>query len=277
MSKIIAIGALGGSGTRAVTQVLIDAGVYMGDNLNHANDNLLFSRLFKDPQWFKHANQPEIAKRIDIFQQYMQQDSLKIRDAIHLLNIYTSNKTFNKKDKFLANTIKKVLNTPINREFWGWKEPNTQIYLKTLANHLPNLKYIHVVRHGLDMAFSNNKQQLANWGYKYDIALTSTESEEELIYKQLSFWIKSTQEAFSVRKALNDNFLLINHTDFCHHPEEQITKILNFLELSVSKEQTAKLYQIPKTPKTLNRYKKYDLGIFDKWQIECVNELGFAV
>ena len=50
---MIAIGALGGSGTRAVAQVFLEAGIYMGDDLNRANDNLIFTRLFKDPNWYK--------------------------------------------------------------------------------------------------------------------------------------------------------------------------------------------------------------------------------
>ena len=49
MGAVIAIGALGGSGTRAIAQVLMDAGIYLGDSLNNANDNKLFTRLFKNP------------------------------------------------------------------------------------------------------------------------------------------------------------------------------------------------------------------------------------
>lgn len=43
--KIISIGALGGSGTRAIAQVLIQADVFMGDDLNNSSDNLFFTRL----------------------------------------------------------------------------------------------------------------------------------------------------------------------------------------------------------------------------------------
>lgn len=45
--NVIAIGALGGSGTRICAQILIELGVFMGHDLNNANDNLLFTRLFK--------------------------------------------------------------------------------------------------------------------------------------------------------------------------------------------------------------------------------------
>jgi len=47
---------------------------------------------------------------------------------------------------------------------WGWKEPNTHIYLEFLSKYFSDLKYIFVIRHGLDMAFSKNQAQLYNWG-----------------------------------------------------------------------------------------------------------------
>src|SRR5690625_1809266 len=43
----VAIGALGGSGTRMIAQFLRDAGYYLGDDLNTANDNLWFTLLFR--------------------------------------------------------------------------------------------------------------------------------------------------------------------------------------------------------------------------------------
>ncbi|MCK4821383.1 hypothetical protein KA005_36800 [bacterium] len=46
------IGALGGSGTRLVSEILIHSSVYFGQDLNIANDNLLFTYLFKHPHRF---------------------------------------------------------------------------------------------------------------------------------------------------------------------------------------------------------------------------------
>lgn len=43
-NPIIAIGGLGGSGTRAVAEVFIQAGLFMGDELNKSNDTLVFTR-----------------------------------------------------------------------------------------------------------------------------------------------------------------------------------------------------------------------------------------
>jgi hypothetical protein len=59
--------------------------------------------------------------------------------------------------KLLTNdTIKKL-------DGWGWKEPNTYIILEKLNEYYPNMKYIHLIRNGLDMAFSENQNQVKLW------------------------------------------------------------------------------------------------------------------
>ena len=64
MKKIVAIGALGGSGTRVVAQIISNLGVDIGDNLNYPNDNLIFTALFRAPKWYKNASQTDIRKRL---------------------------------------------------------------------------------------------------------------------------------------------------------------------------------------------------------------------
>ena len=71
MKKVIAIGALGGSGTRVVAQILKNSGIYIGDNINHPNDNLIFTALFKAPKWYKKASRKDIDKRLRIFDKCM--------------------------------------------------------------------------------------------------------------------------------------------------------------------------------------------------------------
>lgn len=277
MGNVIAIGALGGSGTRAIAQVLIEAGVYMGDNLNYPNDNLIFTRLLKNPAFHKTASNEDINERLNVFKQYMERNHLNFHDAGILLKASTDNLNFKDNRKLWVTIIRKILTVPKQREVWGWKEPNTQIYIEELYNFFDNLKYIHVVRHGLDMAFSNNKQQLLTWGYKYDIHVQGNEKEDEVAYKQLEYWIKSTEESLKKGEKLGDNFLLINHSTFCKSPKEQIDRIIEFSGLAVEEEKLSELYKIPKQTKTIGRYQKHNLDIFDNHQIDFVKQLGFEV
>lgn len=277
MGTVVAIGALGGSGTRAIAQVLIEAGIYMGDDLNKANDNLIFTRLFKNPSWYKNASKEEVIQRLHIFKDYMERDRLNFNGAKTLIKASRTNPTFSQNKKIIINIIGKIFNISQPKNIWGWKEPNTQIYINEISNYFPNLKYIHIVRNGLDMAFSNNKQQLHNWGYKYDIHINGKESKDEIAYKQLEYWVKSTQDAIIKGKKLKNKFLIINHSRFCQQPTEQIDRIIEFIGIEVEGDKLNKLYKIPKIPTTLDRYESHNLQIFDKQQIDFVRELGFEL
>ncbi len=91
---MIAIGALGGSGTRAIAEILIQSGVYMGDDLNGPYDNLIFTRLFKNPEWYMKSSSMQKQKRFGIFENYMQSNKLPIGDLVELLSASKSNPTF---------------------------------------------------------------------------------------------------------------------------------------------------------------------------------------
>lgn len=62
----IAVGGVGGSGTRVVAQILSTAGIYMGDDLNIAHDNLWFTLLFKRQDILK-ATDEEFRNCVSIF------------------------------------------------------------------------------------------------------------------------------------------------------------------------------------------------------------------
>jgi hypothetical protein len=79
---MVAIGGVGGSGTRIVAQLIKDAGFYLGSDLNSANDNLWFTLLFKRPRWFirNSANREVIFQGLDIFSRAMTGNSLSLAD-----------------------------------------------------------------------------------------------------------------------------------------------------------------------------------------------------
>ena len=277
MGAVIAIGALGGSGTRAIAQVLMDAGIYLGDSLNNANDNKLFTRLFKNPSFYNGAGKAEIQERLAVFEEYMRTDHLSPKSARRLLKAAFDNPLARNSFKFNIRILYKTLSKPCNRQTWGWKEPNTQIYLQEIDAFFDNLKYLQVIRHGLDMAFSSNRKQLANWGYRYSIHIDDAATEQEIAYRQLEYWIQSTREVIEKGKHLRGDFLLVNHGEFCAQPEAQIDRMLNFIGADVSPEKRKALYDIPRTPRSAGRYRHHDLGIFDRSQLDFVREMGFDV
>jgi len=44
---------------------------------------------------------------------------------------------------------------------WGWKEPRTTLFARFYAEFFPGLKFIHVVRHPIDVALSLQRRELA--------------------------------------------------------------------------------------------------------------------
>ena len=275
--KIISIGAVGGSGTRAIAQVLIQAGIFMGDDLNSSNDNLIFTRLLKNPKWYKKASLNEKNKRLLSFKKYMERGKISLKDLFVFYKSGFTNPTHSSRLDYYVNVFKLLFSKDISRDIWGWKEPNTQIFVSEILNLFPNLKYIHVLRNGLDMAFSNNKQQLINWGWKYQIEINGNETDTELAVKQLDYWIESTKDVIANSKSFENRFLLIKHSEFCHNAQTEIDRILQFCEISISSTKLKELNDIPRTPSSSDRYKNYDLSIFSPEQIQFVKEMGFEI
>lgn len=273
--EVVAIGALGGSGTRAVAQLLIDAGVYMGNNLNFANDNLVFTAALKDPEWFSKASTEEVNERLQIFETHMRFGALSHQDINVIRRLpHPENHEF-PKTFFDKLALEKPFSTP--RSSWGWKEPNTHIFLEAIARFFPRIRYIHVIRHGLDMAFAPNKRQLFIWGKLFGIEAASTESKSSLIRKQLDYWIQSSYTAVRTgQKLLGNRFYLLRYEDICLQPEKEIQNLLDFLEIGTSNnlQQFAKNFVLSQGS---GRYKNHDLSIFSEKQLKAVQDLGYQI
>ena len=275
MSKtIVAIGALGGSGTRAVAKVFLEMGVFMGDKLNISKDNLLFTILFKNPIWYRTSSKEDKELRLRIFQKYMEGCELNLSESNELDKAISTNPTFKKRLNF---NLKQTGYINEKTNIWGWKEPNTQIFVSEILNFFPQLKYIHILRHGIDMAFSNNNQQLNNWGWKYGIELSGNEDKNQIATKQLEYWVKSTKDVLAKIKVFNEKVLILNHSKFCTQPQQEIDRIIEFIGIPIKWEFKKKLYEIPKNKGTNNRYKDYDLTIFSQGNLQFVKECGFNI
>lgn len=288
LNSPVVIGGVGGSGTRVVEEILEQVGFYMGQDLNLERDNLWFSVLFKRPKWFvKNKNNRKIKNTLNVFLNSMVgKCKFNIYDIINLILILIEN--LFKTHKVAGNgniewTSRRIYNMIFSKKIdiskftgWGWKEPNTHIYIEYLANYFDNLKYIHVIRNGLDMAYSENKNQLINWGEMFEVKFP--QKQEEIPKALLDYWIKANNKAiFDGKNILKNNFYLISFDELCINPQREINKLLGFLNVNKNDIDLDKLYNLPKIPKSFERYKKFDLRIFSHEQIKAVNELGFRV
>jgi len=241
----ISIGGVGGSGTRVVAAIAKSLGVYMGSTVNTAHDNLEFVKsrvlLGESDSTLRRRN---IMKELRNFEERMHHDYLE-------QNNYRDN--------------------------WGWKVPGQFHLLRYTADYFPELKYIHVIRNGLDMAFSKNLNQLRNWGDFHGIAVDDPKDP----VLALQYWISANQFAVDEgAKYLGNRFLLLNFDDLCSKPDETIEKVTAFIssEVSVNDEKKETLRSLVSPPASICRYKAYDYkDIFDSDSIEEVRKFGFAV
>jgi len=170
----VAIGGIGGSGTRVVAEILKRCGFYMGSDLNHSNDNLWFTLLLKRASWFirkSAGDESDIHRGITLFHKAMLGQSYSARDLAFLLQAtldiaaHGHDHIQSGKGWWAFQRAQNILKARGgSAATWGWKEPNTHIFIQYLEHHFHHMKYIHLIRNGLDMAFSQNQAQLFNWG-----------------------------------------------------------------------------------------------------------------
>ena len=274
----VAVGALGGSGTRVIGQLMMDCGIYIGDNLNGPNDNLTFTCLFKRPELYGRG-ETEIREHLRTFEKHMSGQGWDPIDYKRYRQAFYNNPHCSKRPLSLYKELFEIWwkNKFSNDrpERWGWKEPNTQVFLEHIANYFEDISYIHVVRHGLDMAYSNNRQQLGLWSHLHEIIVP--EEEPEIFVAQLEYWIKANKRSIDIgKRALGDRFYQLNYEAMCNSPERVIPELLSFLRIQVSPDKLEELIRLPR-PTTQGRYRSRDNSIFPEWMIDEVRQLGFEI
>jgi len=219
----IVIGGVGGSGTRVVAEILSEMGYFMGTDLNAASDNNLYTLLFKRPKWFveNRNNSKEIKIGISTFRKIMlRKEKLSSSEFVFLLRAFVSMARYGhnhfgdgKGPVWQVGRILKLIfpNKKLDSKHigWGWKEPNTHLLLEELEENFKNFKYIYTMRNGLDMAFSENQQQLYNWGIFYNVVKpVSSDKEADASYK---YWLRASERVLEIGERLGkDKFLVLN-------------------------------------------------------------------
>lgn len=111
----IVVSGMGGSGTRLVCQIVREAGVFMGADLNYADDSLPLA---------------------------------------HFTGTYLSGKKV-RGDESLKEAISKHCAGMPEGAQWGWKEPHAYLMLWYFNLIYPTrMRFVHVLRDGRDMAYA---------------------------------------------------------------------------------------------------------------------------
>lgn len=267
MQGPIIIGGIGGSGTRVVVSILQAFNVYFGDDLNIPLDNLSYTLLFKRPKWFNknQLNNQKIKTGLSILEKSMlNRKSYTLREIAYLLNATISmarhghNMEKDGQGQWAFERLKCLIfnnsDTISMYKYWGWKEPNSHLLLKNFHEYFADFKYIHTIRHGLDMAFSTNQEQFYNWANLYGVDIPK--KEEDIPAAVFSYWVKANRKVLNMQNEFgHDTIYVLDFDKLCLNPEQEIKRLTKFLHIEIKDDELDLAKRIPSIPKTKDRYK----------------------
>lgn len=269
----VVVGALGGSGTRVVGEILIRSGVHLGGSLNTANDSVTATVLFNRPSWARrstHDDQVECFRRL---RRMLLQEQVTLGDLVafgwaaarpgHTEGVV-------RRLRYAARYRRE--RGPGPARAWGWKEPNSHLFLPVLAEVFPSLRFVYVARHPLDMAFSPNLNQLGNWGWLHGVGPDG--DDDAVARAQLDFWIGATEKIRIVGpELLGDRFRMLSFEELVDEPRETTRALREFIDLPADEGELDTLAALPRRPSSHGRYRDHDLSVFRPDQIDAVREL----
>lgn len=227
----IVIGATGGSGSRVFREVLQRSGVFMGRRLNESGDAMDF-----EPFLDAYINRLlEAVRRLD----YRFEDLPRRlgRGAVRAF------------EKALA-TFQADMDPGAG---WGWKNPRSMYVLPIIHRVFPDIRFVHVIRDGRDMALSVNQNQLR----KHGGAFFGVDSVELTPSASAALWSAANlQVAAWGEETLKDNYVRLRLEDVCADPLGNVATLIDRFDLPIKDpEYVAAGVHIPQT---LGRWRSAD-------------------
>jgi hypothetical protein len=287
----VVIGGVGGSGTRVVEEITRRLRIYTGSDLNSAGDNRWFTFLCKLPRWDLDAATPDspVLGALTTLERAMtgrvqldDQDRRIIGDSFRRSRQWWRHDRLpdDRPPRWLRARVASLLgsgrNAPANPPLWGWKEPNSHLFIRHLHTHFgERLRYVHVIRNGLDMAQSRNQLQLSRWGSRFGVANSSSGRNPSA---SLDYWIRANEAAIQEGRALRpDRFFLLNYDDLCANPEPEVMRFTEFLGLRPPESVLRGLLAVPRASAARSRASCDVQKTFGNDRLTRVRALGFPV
>lgn len=267
----IAVGGVGGSGTRLVAECLLDMGVAIGQDLNLPLDNLWYTLLFKRREVLL-APQAELDHAFSLFRRRMSGEARLDAAEGEYLRALALRPRANHDADWLFARAESFISAPAQAPArWGWKEPNTHILAEALLRADPALRYIHLYRNGLEMAFNRNQQQPLLWG---PVLLGDDAAPSPA--RSLSYWCAAHRRMLALAESYPGRILLLRFEELVAAPGEALAAIAGFAGLEATPETveafTAKL-RVPVS--RIERGARFDA--LARADLDYLESLGFPL
>ncbi|WP_430463016.1 sulfotransferase [Thalassolituus sp. LLYu03] len=237
------IGGVGGSGTRVVASAFQQAGVFIGSHLNKSLDNL---------------NWPGNIPLVLSGELSEQEKCERLRDPFL---------------RFFEHMTREAKEHSPESDVFAVKVPGSFYYLPYLVDAVPNLSYIHVIRHGLDMAYSGNRNQLRNWGSKFNLCDDVAPGNEA---SQLTYWLDANRYALSLMASLPlQASSIVRFEDFCQNTVEEAAALWKSAGLDLNL--PAAFFDSVRLPESSGRYHQHDISVFDADDLAALTDFGYSV
>ena len=215
----LVIGATGGSGTRVFSKIARDAGIHMGWKVDDQEDALAFSSFYTAhlPAYLESGGDPRLERDFaDAVSQHLQ-----------------------------------LLEAP--DQPWGVKNPRSMLLLPFWHERYPDLRFVHVVRNGLDIAYSPNQNQPEKYA-----AIAGIDAELPVPVRAIRFWQwANLRVADYGEQRLGERYVRIRHEDLCDAPEATIARLLGFLGRDGDDEALRAGVAEVSRPPTLERWREH--------------------
>ena len=199
MKAPIVIGALGGSGTRVIARIAQQAGIFMGTHRNVSEDAMEFVEFYD--RWI---NRFVLATALD-------------RDETAAMT-----------HEFRECVTRHRMGIAAPDAPWGWKEPRSIYLLAFFHSCFARLRFIHVVRDGRDMAFSQNQNQLRKHGSA--VLGTADDAIPQPVRTALLWQAINLAAADYGEALLGSRYLRVRFEDLCANPAAVVRRICEFVD-----------------------------------------------
>jgi hypothetical protein len=218
----LVIGAIGGSGTRVFSKISRHAGVFMGGHVDQQEDSQPVSRFYSEfASEYLAAN-----GRLDDRQREQMSAFLADRLREHLEGL------------------------PAPDHPWGIKNSRSILMLPFWHERFPAMRFLHVIRNGLDMAYSEQQNQVRRHGQ----AVLGAEMDRPGPERAMLWWARVNGAAADYGEAkLGDRYLRVRLEDLCAAPKRTVRSLFAFVQ---SEGPIKAAVREVTTPQTLGRWRE---------------------
>lgn len=150
----------------------------------------------------------------------------------------------------------------------GWKEPIPHLFADQILGDLPDARYIHVVRDGLDIALSSNTRQTLRFGSIFGVHVTEGRLGPS---DMLRYWVRANRRLIDGICSRVPDRTHVSFDALCADPAPSIARLLDFVGHKVDEAGLDALARIPWRPRSAGSHRTVETPMFDADDLDEVS------